>query len=294
MLDNIPRYHSFYRAINKVNYIFSPVLPNEGINYFFSIKLLNIESSPTRCLLIHSFTQNCELLSRILFSFTEHPLFSYYDIYIALYGSNIKKCVNHLLTIYKPYITGIIPEPEQLSQREINDERYKLLFYQYAMNYVFLNKLYDVSIVLEEKTIPTGDLIDYSLQTETLLFFDTSLFCISYYNDNGYSEYVYSATQLYRSELFPTYGYMINRKNWGQINNYWPTDGGSGWDHFIRTYIKEYNLECITPEFSRIYVVKEYDENKYDYYQDKVEYYKGDNVYYNIIIRELILVIYHI
>lgn len=242
------------KTIENVRKIFSPTLPPEGIKYFF-------KEEPTRAMLLHSFTQNCELVSRVLFQFTRNPDQGKYHIYIALYGNETDRCMIHLKNIYANYIKGVITEPKELANRDINDYRYRMIFYQYAMNVIFQDKRYDIGIILEEKTVPSEDLIDYSLQTETLLFYDPSVFCVSYYNDNGYMEYVFSTVQLYRSELFPTYGYMINRKTWTQVSNNWPSDGGSGWDHFIRSYVKEYDLECIIPEYSRVHVVTEYQKS---------------------------------
>lgn len=265
---NVPRYHVMNKTIESLKGLFSPKLPEEGIKYFFSIIFIlfyyYIENEPTRAMLIHSFTQNCELVSRVLFQFTRNPDQGKYHIYIALYGNETDPCMIHLKNIYANYIKGIITEPAQLVNRDSTDYRYRMIFYQYVMNIIFTDKQYDVGIILEEKTVPAEDLIDYSLQTETLLYYDPSVFCISYYNDNGYMEYVFSTTQLYRSELFPTYGYMINRKIWTQVSNNWPSDGGSGWDHFIRSYVKEYDLECIIPEYSRVHVVTEYEKSNND------------------------------
>ncbi|CAE7845913.1 Calcium-dependent protein kinase 3 [Symbiodinium microadriaticum] len=55
----------------------------------------------------------------------------------------------------------------------------------------------------------------------TLLRGDTDLFCVSAWNDNGYSTLVQDPKVAYRTDFFPGLGWMMDRDLWGELRNRW-------------------------------------------------------------------------
>ena len=67
--------------------------------------------------------------------------------------------------------------------------------------------LADVAIILEEDLEVSDDFFDYFSQTYPLLMNDSSIYCISAWNDQGYQHSVYDPSLLYRVEFMPGLGW---------------------------------------------------------------------------------------
>lgn len=68
------------------------------------------------------------------------------------------------------------------------------------------------------------DFFEYFLGTYPLLIKDSSLWCISAWNDNGKSELVDEKGHhlLYRTDFFPGLGWMLTKDTWKELGPKWP------------------------------------------------------------------------
>ena len=69
-----------------------------------------------------------------------------------------------------------------------------------------------------------ADFYEYFSNTYELLLKDTSLWCVSAWNDNGKANLVdmKHGELLYRSDFFPGLGWMITKKVWDELEPKWP------------------------------------------------------------------------
>ncbi|KAF0293198.1 Protein O-linked-mannose beta-1,2-N-acetylglucosaminyltransferase 1 [Amphibalanus amphitrite] len=109
-------------------------------------------------------------------------------------------------------------------------------------------------IVLEEDLEVSPDFVSYFSQTSHLLDLDSSLWCISAWNDNGFESTSSDPAALYRVEHFPGLGWMMTRKSVQQLLDVWPTEGeGYDWDLWVRKDSNRLGRECVIPDVSRTY-----------------------------------------
>ncbi|KAG7199870.1 hypothetical protein KM043_014319 [Ampulex compressa] len=122
--------------------------------------------------------------------------------------------------------------------------------YGWALNYVFFNLKYETVIIVEDDLDVAPDFFEYFLGTYPLLVLDSSLWCVSAWNDNGKSELVDENVPelLYRTDFFPGLGWMLTRRLWLELSPKWPQ---SYWDDWIRQPEQRKNRACIRPEISR-------------------------------------------
>eukprot|EP00004_Rigifila_ramosa_P013539 TRINITY_DN3010_c0_g1_i3.p1 TRINITY_DN3010_c0_g1~~TRINITY_DN3010_c0_g1_i3.p1 ORF type:complete len:372 (+),score=65.81 TRINITY_DN3010_c0_g1_i3:646-1761(+) len=94
------------------------------------------------------------------------------------------------------------------------------------------------------------DFLDFFVQLAPLLHRDSSILCISSWNDNGFSDDGGSPTRLYRTDFFVGLGWLVSRKTVRELvtSQLWPS---SHWDHWLRAPEQRRDRECIYPEVSR-------------------------------------------
>ncbi|KAF0289223.1 Protein O-linked-mannose beta-1,2-N-acetylglucosaminyltransferase 1 [Amphibalanus amphitrite] len=109
-------------------------------------------------------------------------------------------------------------------------------------------------IVLEEDLEVSPDFVNYFSQTSHLLDMDSSLWCISAWNDNGFDSTSSDPAALYRVEYFPGLGWMMTRNSVQQLLDVWPSEReGYDWDVWVRWDSNRLERECIIPDVSRTY-----------------------------------------
>ena len=101
------------------------------------------------------------------------------------------------------------------------------------------------------------DFFSYFSQTVRLLDEDTSLYCISAWNDQGYEHTVFDATKLYRVETMPGLGWILKRSLYKQdLEPRWPTpEKVSKFHEFhrISSNCHEHELWWISMKFDEIW-----------------------------------------
>ena len=121
--------------------------------------------------------------------------------------------------------------------------------YGWALNTVF-DKGFEFVIIVEDDLNVAPDFFEYFMGTHTLLREDSSLWCVSAWNDNGKEDLIdTNATELlYRTDFFPGLGWMLSKNLWSELSPKWPK---SFWDDWIRNPEQRKGRSCIRPEISR-------------------------------------------
>jgi len=112
-------------------------------------------------------------------------------------------------------------------------------------------KSYSHVIIIEDDMLFSPDFLSYFQTTAPLLDTDPTLWCISSWNDNAFSDanHQWSDTNLFRTTYFPGLGWMMKRDLWvNELASTWPDHH---WDHFMRYETTSKGRGCIVPEVNR-------------------------------------------
>lgn len=109
---------------------------------------------------------------------------------------------------------------------------------------------FDFVILVEDDLNVAPDFYEYFLGTHELLKNDSSLWCVSAWNDNGKAIVINqdSPELLYRTDFFPGLGWMLTKELWNELSIKWPI---AFWDDWIRQPQQRKDRACIRPEISR-------------------------------------------
>uniref|UniRef100_A0A915B6B5 Alpha-1,3-mannosyl-glycoprotein 2-beta-N-acetylglucosaminyltransferase n=2 Tax=Parascaris univalens TaxID=6257 RepID=A0A915B6B5_PARUN len=122
--------------------------------------------------------------------------------------------------------------------------------YKYALNVVFDVFAYDYAILIEENSLISDDFFEYFLAGERLLSQDSSIFCITAWNDNGIPSLIErNNSLLWRNDFFSGVGWMISSLTWSDLSYQWAE---LFWDEWLRMKMHDQGKVCIRPEISRI------------------------------------------
>lgn len=121
--------------------------------------------------------------------------------------------------------------------------------YGWALNSTF-KAGFDYVIIVEDDLNVSSDFYEYFLGTHELLKNDSTLWCVSAWNDNGKGNNidVNSPELLYRTDFFPGLGWMLTKELWSELSIKWPK---AFWDDWIRNPQQRKERACIRPEISR-------------------------------------------
>ena len=165
------------------------------------------------------------------------------------------------------YLQHIEAQPPHLS----DPSNENIAYYRIANHYKFIFKTffecfqYPRLIILEDDMDVAPDFFNYFAATAPLLDLDSSLVCISSWNDHGQSKWVYNSTQLYRSDFFPGLGWMLRADTWIQeLRTKWPK---AYWDDWLREAENWKGRQCIRPEVCRTYNFGEHGSSKGQYFR---------------------------
>jgi alpha-1,3-mannosyl-glycoprotein beta-1,2-N-acetylglucosaminyltransferase len=102
---------------------------------------------------------------------------------------------------------------------------------------------------------------------------DSSIYCISSFNDNGFKGHSADPREIYRTSFFIGLGWMIKKSIYKEEwERYWPSQH---WDHWLRDDARRRNRECIYPEVSRNFNIGRYgahsDDSLYIQYFEQIQ-----------------------
>ena len=115
----------------------------------------------------------------------------------------------------------------------------------------FMVENWEQTIFTEEDLIFSPDFLALFRSTAGLLELDSSLWCISAWNDFGFKGTAQDPCRLQRTSYFPGLGFLLKRQAWLQIRAEWPSAPTMGWDYWMRVAFRMFDKECIVPEISR-------------------------------------------
>lgn len=133
--------------------------------------------------------------------------------------------------------------------------------FKFALTQAFDVHHFEFCIFLETDLTLAPDALWYFRASAWLLEEDPSLFCISAWNDNGFSAVATDERQLLRTDYFPGLGWMLRNETWDLIRDRWPKAPTTGWDHWIRHASGLRPRECVLPEVSRTHHFDEHGTN---------------------------------
>eukprot|EP00736_Rhodelphis_marinus_P008798 Rmarinus@m.24180 len=122
--------------------------------------------------------------------------------------------------------------------------------YKFALGRAFEESDADYVIIVEDDMVFSPDFLSFFQQTAHMLHVDPTIWCVSSWNDNGFSHLDLDETRLFRNSYFPGLGWMIHRSLWGELAPNWPDEH---WDHWMRLPTTSKDRECVVPQVSRNY-----------------------------------------
>ncbi|XP_062594175.1 protein O-linked-mannose beta-1,2-N-acetylglucosaminyltransferase 1-like [Saccostrea cucullata] len=145
------------------------------------------------------------------------------------------------------------------------------------------------TIVIEEDLDVSPDFFNYFSQTIHLMEKDDTLYCISAWNDQGYSHSCKEPSLLYRVETMPGLGWLLKKKLFKtELEKQWPSpDKQWDWDMWMRLPNMRKGRECIIPDISRTYHFGSKGLNMNPYFQEV--YFKKHSILNesNVILKDL-------
>nr|CAG4640874.1 EOG090X06K9 [Eulimnadia texana] len=156
---------------------------------------------------------------------------------------------------YGSSVTHIMQPDQSEPEVPANEKKFQGYFkisrhYGWALKQIFRQFNHSAVIIVEDDLEVAPDFFDYFLAAYPLLQKDSTLWCVSAWNDNGKSNLidVNHPEILYRSDFFPGLGWMMTRQLWDELEPKWPK---SYWDDWMRQPEQRKNRACIRPEISR-------------------------------------------
>jgi alpha-1,3-mannosyl-glycoprotein beta-1,2-N-acetylglucosaminyltransferase len=121
--------------------------------------------------------------------------------------------------------------------------------YQFVFSRLFDEYGFEKVILLEDDMEIAPDFFDYFDHFGKVLERDTTVYCVSAWNDVGQERFVRDATAFRRTSYFPGLGWMLQRSLWqDELRAKWPT---AYWDDWMREDEQRRGRDCIYPEVSR-------------------------------------------
>ena len=126
------------------------------------------------------------------------------------------------------------------------------LHYQFLLKELFEKRQHSHVIVLEDDFSLSTDLLYYFKQTAALLEADSSLVCVSAFNDHAKGENE-NPILLKRSSSFPNLALLFSKRSYELLWKDQPLDDTTnGWDHWLRVRAASLHVECVYPVLPRI------------------------------------------
>ena len=119
--------------------------------------------------------------------------------------------------------------------------------YKFALDSVF-NMHFSHVIVLEDDLIVSPDFLRMFEALAPILDGDSSVMCISSFNDNGFRHLHLPPNLFMRTRYFPGLGWMVRSDVWHELSVKFPLEA---WDHWMRIDSQHKGRDCIVPYLSR-------------------------------------------
>eukprot|EP00485_Elphidium_margaritaceum_P012860 CAMPEP_0202708008 /NCGR_PEP_ID=MMETSP1385-20130828/20273_1 /ASSEMBLY_ACC=CAM_ASM_000861 /TAXON_ID=933848 /ORGANISM="Elphidium margaritaceum" /LENGTH=523 /DNA_ID=CAMNT_0049366871 /DNA_START=226 /DNA_END=1794 /DNA_ORIENTATION=- len=220
-----------------------------------------------------------------------------YAVFISQqgYDEDVTAVIKKYTSQGKAYWLGFdYEQTEKKIQRGFEEKRWLVYHkisahYRYAFEFIFDKLNYDQLIVLEDDMEIAPDFFTYFSTFGKLMDSDPSILCVSAWNDYGQRTLVYDAKAVYRTDIFPGLGWMMNKKVWTELKDKWPL---AFWDDWLRQSAQRHNRSCIRPEISRVYTFGASGSSEgqfYNKYLRNIELNKEDIDWTDAVIQETVI-----
>jgi len=122
--------------------------------------------------------------------------------------------------------------------------------YASALRWIFDTQALPRVVVLEDDLEISPDAMAYFSALSSIYDTDTTVFCVSGWNDNGMKTVVKDNTKLLRTDIFPGLGWMLNKRVYNELIVKWPL---AFWDDWMRENSQRKGRSSIVPEVNRVY-----------------------------------------
>ncbi|XP_064645733.1 alpha-1,3-mannosyl-glycoprotein 2-beta-N-acetylglucosaminyltransferase-like isoform X2 [Lineus longissimus] len=144
--------------------------------------------------------------------------------------------------------------------------------YKWALNQVFHSLNHSTVIIVEDDLDISPDFFEYFGATFPILHYDSTLWCVSAWNDNGKANMVSDEAELlYRTDFFPGLGWMVEKRLWLELEKKWPK---TFWDDWMRHPDQRQERACIRPEISRTSTFGKIGVSKGQYFEKHLKFIK--------------------
>lgn len=123
--------------------------------------------------------------------------------------------------------------------------------YKWAFDKAFVEVGFEYAIFLEEDLVLAPDFLSLFRSTAWLLVEDPSLWCISAWNDVGFTATFNDNCRLLRTSYFPGLGFLLPKRVYLEMRKEWPAAPTMGWDYWTRVFFRTHEKECVIPEVPR-------------------------------------------
>lgn len=169
------------------------------------------------------------LLEKLLERFSRFDDIGKYSVYVSL-DNPLKQPEYH--SVVQPYINRsmvkalwVVPDG---FQRQEHDWHSKGLFkisehFRFVLERAFDHHNHSRLILQEDDLLPANDFLLLFEKAAVLLDTDPTIWCISAWNDNAFSEIATDPGNLMRTQYFPGLGWMLKQELWKQeLSHIWP------------------------------------------------------------------------
>ncbi|CAL1131159.1 unnamed protein product [Cladocopium goreaui] len=192
-----------------------------------------------------------DTLARCLDSLLQQPDLSLFRLAVSLdHAPSFDKMEAVVRTSSSRYQVNVWKKPDDPKQK-VPVAKIAAHF-RFALSQSFEVAKFEFAIFIENDLVLAPDFLWYFRITAPLLEHDPSIWCVSSWNDNGFSEIASDERKLFRTDYFPGLGWMIRNDTWSMLAPLWSSFPSTGWDHWIRHGVPQLRYrDCVAPEVPR-------------------------------------------
>ncbi|KAF1742796.1 hypothetical protein MXB_4898 [Myxobolus squamalis] len=141
-------------------------------------------------------------------------------------------------------------------------EHYRMAFTNILNQFPPANNVF----IFEDDLISSSDIFNYFSSKLDVYLADSSIFCVSAWNDQAYIHSVGDLTMSYRIQHMPGLGLVLSRKIIQNLVNIWPVKRKMNWDAWIRESVISRRV-CIIPDVSRTFHIGKFGLHSSSHFQ---------------------------
>jgi len=217
---------------------------------------LTREAAPVGIAIAIVSDDNAKELKKTLDSLIENMPATGFPVFVSHNGTNeeISKCIQSYLIkdgertniFHLQYVMGTNDGP--LDALGVNS-----LHRKWVLSTLFDKYAYSKVAVIDDYVNFAFDVFDYFQASSKLLDTDSSIMCVSAWNENGQADFAKDSGTLTRTDVFPDLAWMISAEMWGELKADWPLHG---WKEWLRNREQNTGRSCVIPEVCRVSVRK--------------------------------------